>query len=99
MPSVFRKGDFSVGHDEYPPFEMIEGSENCYCGNQPICRQDIDHFAPHTRRIPPNDTHARSFVTKGSPNVFLNGYPIAREGDPVSCNDKCGPGCERTFIN
>lgn len=32
-------------------------------------------------------------IIKGSPNFFVNGLPVARQGDPVMIHCKPGKGC------
>jgi len=43
--------------------------------------------------------HPNRKVVVGSPNVFVNGKPIARKGDAISCGDKVLGTSTTVFAN
>jgi uncharacterized Zn-binding protein involved in type VI secretion len=43
-----------------------------------------DSYMPHPN--PGSDVHP-VYAIVGSPTVFINGIPVVREGDPLSCGD------------
>jgi uncharacterized Zn-binding protein involved in type VI secretion len=38
-------------------------------------------------------------ASSGSPNVFVNGKPVCRIGDAISCGDTMATGSENVFVN
>lgn len=47
----------------------------------------------------PQTGHSVNSVTSGSPDVFINGVPAARVGDPTACGSMITAGSCTVFIN
>jgi uncharacterized Zn-binding protein involved in type VI secretion len=92
MPAVTRQGDVCTGHDCFPPRVSTEGSGNVFINKIPAHRQG-DSWAPHTCTDPktPHGTHA-GVLAGGSSSVRVNGQPLGRIGDPVSCGSLVASG-------
>ena len=82
MAGVARQGDNSTGHDSCPPVPIVGNvSGNVKINGRP-CAYVGSVFAPHG--CEDHVTHSGR-VSSGSGTVFVNGKPIARQGDSVSC--------------
>ena len=85
MPNVALIGSMTAGACSAPPTAINQGSSNVGSG-----------IVPHPR--PKQSPHGGS-VSSGSQNVFVNGKPIARIGDPISCGDKIATGSGTVIAN
>ena len=91
--SASRKGDMGTGHGSYPPRSNNEGSPNVF----------IDGIAAHTVghswniHCNPTPTCHGGNTSGGSSGVYINGQPLARVSDPVSCGSKIAQGSETVF--
>ena len=88
MPSVFRKGDSSVGHG-YPPMPCQTGSPNVYVNNKEVVRVQDVYGGSHSYN---SSNHAVGAAGVGSSTVFVNNLAVHRTGDAVNCGDVAGLG-------
>lgn len=87
MPGIVRLGDVCSGHGCFPPRPNIASSTDVLANGVGVHRVG-DSWAPHTCH---GSTHDGIAVT-GSPTVFVNGVPITRIGDTVSCGSSMSVG-------
>lgn len=78
---VVRLGDYCT---EALPHFCIDGSNNVFVNDKPICRKG-DSFTEG------------KILTQGSNSVFVNGLGVARTGGMVSCGFKVINGSENVF--
>lgn len=96
MAKVTRVGDIGSGHAcHFPPSPAIIGSPDVYVNNIPVVRQG-DAYAPHACPTCPAPPHPRA-LSGGSGTVFVNGKPIGRVGDAISCGGNADAGSADTF--
>lgn len=88
MPSVFRKGDFSVGHC-FPSMPCQTGSPNVYVNNKEVVRVLDVYGGSHSCG---DSEHAVGAAGVGSSTVFVNNLAVHRTNDAVSCGDIAGLG-------
>lgn len=90
MPGVVRLGDMSAGHPHcYPPRPSIAASGNVRInGRGAHCVGDA--WAVHGA-CPDHVAHGGS-AASGSASVFVNGRPLCRIGDKISCGDIMAEG-------
>ena len=83
MPKVVRLGDLCSGHGCYPPRGNCTASPNVFTNN---IRQHrlTDQWPPHCCSV----CHP-GVTVEGSPNVFVNMLPIARQFDAIDCGSVC----------
>lgn len=96
MAAVTRIGDLCTGHDIFPPRALISGSiDYIVCGKGAGRVGDIlvTHIAVPPI-LPPHD----GAISAGQPSFLVNGLPIARVGDPVSCGSFMASGCESFLV-
>jgi uncharacterized Zn-binding protein involved in type VI secretion len=96
MSGIFRQGDKTVGHGCYPPTVSKMGSSNTFVNGKPVIRANIDSFVSHGCG---DCSYHSGKVSTGSTTVFVEGFPVARNGDSLTCGDKCGPGSSDTIVN
>jgi uncharacterized Zn-binding protein involved in type VI secretion len=81
MPAAARIGDMTSHGTPLTPYSPGMGSLNVYIGGQPAWRAVTDvHACPLTSGTVP---HVGGVVTRGSATVRINGWPAARQGDPI----------------
>jgi len=97
MARIIRKGiDLSQGHC-YSPRVCLTGSDNVFVEGLSVVRALLDdygqtHSCGHSH-------HSMGPGVQGSPNVFVNGMPIHRNGDLIQCGDRGGNGSTTVFCN
>ncbi|WP_104401133.1 type VI secretion system PAAR protein [Vibrio penaeicida] len=74
-------GNIGTAHDGFPPTPVCGASPDVKADGIPIARVG-DPLVPHAK--PKHPPHGRS-IAAGSGTVFVNGKPVARSGDAVSC--------------
>lgn len=94
MPQTVRLGDRCTGHSCYPPRPNIQASEDTFINKRGAHRLG-DAWAVHCCGIA---CHGGN-LAKGSPNVFVNGKPLGRIGDAVSCGSVAMTGSLNVFAN
>lgn len=92
MPGVARLGDICSGHGCWPPRPNDQASPNVYV-NSINTHRESDHWVIHCCD---DDCHDGSLAL-GSSSVFINGLPIARIGDPISCGSSVAQGSSNVF--
>lgn len=92
MPGVARLGDICSGHGCWPPRPNDQASLNVYV-NSINTHRESDHWVIHCCD---DDCHDGA-LSRGSSTVFINGLPIARIGDPVSCGSSVAQGSSNVF--
>ena len=94
MPSAVRLGDKTTGHSCWPPTTLATASSNVIINGIGSVRIS-DNIVPHCC---PAGCHGGQ-QSSGSPNVNVNGNPIARVGDNISCGDSNAQGSPNVIIN
>lgn len=82
-----------TGHGPWPSRPSTGGSENAFVNGIAVHRQG-DAWAVHCN--PEHVCHG-GVLASGSSTVFVNGKPIGRVGDPVSCGSSVASGSENVF--
>lgn len=97
MPAVVRKGDTGGAHECFPSHTCTEGSGNVIVNGKETHRQG-DAWDVHTCTHPktPHGSHSGN-MSGGSSSVNVNGKPIARVGDGISCGGSAGSGSPNVF--
>lgn len=96
MPKVAIIGSLTMGACSSPPTVIRNGSKNVFIegvGAGYVGSGIIPHKRSGSKRV-----HNGS-VASGSPNVFVNGIPLARIGDHISCGDKIAKGASTVNAN
>ena len=94
MPAAARKGDSCTGHGLYPPRASSGGSPDVFIEGAAALRVG-DPYPAHCN--PDGICHAGS-QGAGSASVFVNGQPLARAGDAVSCGGAVANGAATVFV-
>ena len=94
MPGAVRLGDMCTGHGEFPPRPNIVASDNVIINARGAHRVG-DDWAVHCGS---SSCHGGK-QAEGSPNVIVNGQPLARIGDSVDCGSRCAEGSDNVIIN
>lgn len=94
MPQVVRLNDYCSGHSCWPTRPTITASEDVFVNGRGAHRK-TDALAVHCCGL---SCHGGTTV-QGSPNVFVNGLPIARITDKVDCGSVLLTGSENVFAN
>jgi uncharacterized Zn-binding protein involved in type VI secretion len=95
MASICRLGDSSTGHGGFPPTALIQTPVSKTFFEGSLAGVVGAMYAPHVRgRV----IHAGGLrmITQGSPKTFVEGSPIARQGDSIVCGDTVGPGATKS---
>ena len=85
--SVALIGSKTKGKDNSNPSMIIQGSHNVYVNGVAVAYEG-SKIAPHKR----GKSYHDGSVSKGSSKVYVNGRPIARINDPISCGDEIKDG-------
>jgi len=88
MPAVARKGDICTGHGCFPPRPNTQGSPDVFI-NGIAAHRVSDAWAAHGCG---DCTPHGGSLAAGSATVFVNGLPLGRIGDPVSCGSSVAQG-------
>ena len=97
MPKVSRVGDKVSIHECGVTPSAMNGSGDVYCNGISVHRVgDVNTAHPYAPVTCP--THSTALV-KGSPNVYVNGKPLARLGDPYGCGISLTQGSSNVYAN
>lgn len=91
MAGITRLGDMCTGHGSYPPRPNDQASSNVFV-NGIGAHRETDHWSPHCN----NSCHDGNLAS-GSTSVYVNGLPVARIGDPVTCGSSSAQGSSDVF--
>jgi uncharacterized Zn-binding protein involved in type VI secretion len=91
MPAAVRYQDRCTGHGKSGPRPNISASGDVHINGKGVHRVG-DLWGPHKG-------HPFSTQATGSPNVYANGYAIARVGDTIACGSRNAQGSNNVFIN
>ena len=95
MPAVVRLGDMSSGHPHcYPARPSTSASVDVFCNNIGVHRLG-DSWATHGA-CPAHAPHG-GIASSGSSTVYVNGKPVCRIGDAISCGDTMATGSADVF--
>lgn len=94
MPGAVRLGDKTTGHSCWPPTQLATASSDTIINGIGSVRIS-DNIIPHCC---PAGCHG-GIQSSGSSNVNVNGNPIARIGDNISCGDMNAEGSSNVIIN
>lgn len=86
-------GQMCSGHGRYPPRPNAQASPDVFVNNLGVQRLS-DTYIPHCT---PGDGCHGAVVASGSSNIFVNGLPIARMGDALSCPSVIAGGSQDVF--
>lgn len=91
--AVCRLGDYSTGHEDYPPRPNIEASTTVFVNGLGVhCVGDA--WATHC-----DESCHGGVLQTGSSTVFVNGKAVGRIDDPISCGDYVRDGSPNVFVN
>lgn len=93
MANVAYKASKSAGKCGKPPTSPDQWSPNVYAEGLNVVRKS-DKWVEHCN----TDCHIPTQAS-GSPNVFVNGLPLARVGDDMDCGDEIASGAGSVFAN
>lgn len=98
MGAFIRIGDLSEGHNGFPPTALVY---------TPVTRTFVDgkgiavvgaRYASHSNNTTTHqEIPSRTIIGSGSRQTFIEGFPIARAGDPIACGDRVGPSTSNSF--
>ena len=97
MPPAVRQGDVCTGHGCWPSRPNASWSGDVFINSLGAHRTG-DKWQIHCCVVFPFPCHS-SVMGQGSPNVFVNGRPLARIADPVACGSACATGSPNVFVN
>lgn len=99
MPAVVRLGDLSTGHACFPPTQLVQtASTKSYINGKLVGLADTQsQFSTHVCGITVHPQSGRTIVG-GASKSFIEGKPIARIGDDISCGDACAQGSPNSFV-
>ena len=99
MPGIAVIGDTSTGHDGYPPTKMVTSpiSKTMVNGKKPGVVDPSCQFIVHNKgqSVHPQNTR---YPSKGSTKTKIEGYYIARIGDPLNDGDVIAKGSDNSFV-
>lgn len=99
MPCIALVGDMSTGHGGFPPTNMTSSpvSKTEINGKKPGVVDPACKFAEHRlgKQVHPE---AIRYPISGSSKTKIEGYAIARIGDPLNDGDTIGQGSSNTFL-
>lgn len=89
MPTA-RIGSPTTGHECWPSTIICQGASTVIGASIPV--SCIGHAAiPHTCVVTPNPSHGL-VIASASSTVIVEGLPVARVGDYMSCGDIIADG-------
>lgn len=94
MPAVTRKGDYNTSHGDFPAVPLSTDSSNVFI-NGISCKRKSDSYPSHSDE----DSSHSSYISGGSSTVFVNGLPIVRVNDAVSCGGRVSQGSPNVYAN
>lgn len=86
----------SMGEPTFPPTIAVEGNLKVLIAGLPAVTM-TSKFMPHTRILPPFDTHIE-MVISGSSKVLIGGLPAARITDKLMFGDIITEGEPKVLI-
>ena len=99
MPAVSRVGDTVSVHECGVVPTAAVGSLNVFTNSIKTHRVgDVNTAHPFLPAVSGCPTHSTALV-KGSPNVYVNGKPLARLGDPYGCGISLTKGSPNVYSN
>lgn len=97
MPAVARLGDATTGHGAFGPRpSAVTGSTDVIVNGKGAIRVN-DTWPQHSDGRSSHDHDPLSKQIAGSPSVFVNGQPLARIGDSISCGDAIAAGSDNVI--
>ena len=96
MPGAARTTDSTTAHSPCSPGKCDMGSDNVIINGLNAFRV-TDKDTPHG--VPPFCVPHVTPLSKGSPNVFVNGLPLGRIGDAFSCGIQVASGSPNVITN
>lgn len=96
MGSFVRIGDESAGHGCFPPTQLVYTPvTRTFCDGKLIAVVGAQ-YAPHSCNHTTHTQQDRTIIG-GSNNTFIEGFQMARIGDPIACGDIVAQGSETSF--
>jgi uncharacterized Zn-binding protein involved in type VI secretion len=98
MGAFVRIGDNSTGHGCFPPTELVYTPvTRTFCDGKLIAVVGARYAAHSCNNTTHQENPDRTIIGTGSANTFIEGYPLARIGDPIACGDRVAQGSESSF--
>ena len=94
MPPVTRLGDLCTGHGCFIPRASISASPNVFANDIAVVRVGDTYDLHGCKNCRP---HSGSLAS-GSSTVFVNGLPVGRMGDSISCGSTVAKGSPDVII-
>jgi uncharacterized Zn-binding protein involved in type VI secretion len=88
------EGDLCTGHDDYPPRPGKASSSGVFVNGKAV-HVTGDQWGKHCN---PESLCHEGVVIGGSVSVLVNGKPLARAGDAISCGSKISGGSGSVFV-
>jgi uncharacterized Zn-binding protein involved in type VI secretion len=85
---VTRLGDLSTGHPCYPATAINNASPDTFVNSKALAGSGDSSHTSYSDHCCGPACHSYNPVT-GSPTVFVNGLPVTRQGDYMSCSIIC----------
>ena len=99
MPAITTIGDYSTGHGCFPPTKLLTSpvQKTFFNGKKPAVVHPSCQFAAHSCGT---QTHPQSerYPVEGTGKTYIEGYMLARIGDPIKCGDTIAQGSTNTFM-
>lgn len=99
MPGIAVIGDVTTGHDGFPPTKMVQSpiSKTKFNGQKPGVVDPACQFLEHSKGQTVHPQISR-YPTSGSTKTKIEGYYIARIGDPLNDGDIIAKGSDNSFV-
>ena len=105
MPKVIRETekDKSQGHHGccgWPSMDPVDGNTKKVYVEEFLAMVKGGRYAGHECKCGKTPmVHPGPVAAQGSPNVFIGGKPLHRDGDPISCGDSADNGSTTVLCN
>lgn len=97
MGAFTRIGDNSTGHDCFPPTQLVYTPvTRTFCNGKLVAVVGAQ-YASHTCGTTTHPQSPARTIVGGSSKTFIEGFPMARIGDPIACGDRVAQGSEDSF--
>ncbi len=81
MPGIHRVTDIESGHECWPPRPALTGTTTVFVNKLPATLSGVTVYPVHSC----GPLAHSGILAEGSSTVFMNGSPVGRLGDKISC--------------
>ncbi len=101
MPRVIRVGLDDAQYHGYLPLGKVFSGSNKVITNGASTARQTDPYTPEVHCVVPpgSPCHTIGTATQGSPDVFVEGLPVHRDGDRVECGTVADNGSPNVYAN